>query len=62
MTALNKLTSTDDSFTVNIYDNGFMIEVTGRDENEDWATQKIVCNTAEELVAIVNEVINMERA
>jgi len=29
---LNKLTKVNDSFTVNRYDNGWMVEVSGRDK------------------------------
>ena len=34
---LSKLVKVNDSFTVNRYDNGWMVEVNGRDNNDDWA-------------------------
>jgi hypothetical protein len=37
------------------YDNGFMVEVGGRDKKEDWVTSKIVCNSLEEVIALLKE-------
>jgi len=44
---LKKLDKVNESFTVNRYDNGFMIEVSGRDKNNDWVTRQILCNSEE---------------
>lgn len=62
MTKLNKLTKVNDSFTVNRYDNGWMVEVSGRNSEDDWKSCKILCNTEEELIALVKEynTMNME--
>lgn len=38
----DKLVKAGDSLTINRYDNGFMVEVTGRDANENWETARIV--------------------
>jgi hypothetical protein len=57
----DKLTKVNDSFTVNLYDNGFMIEVGGRTKKGDYATAKIMCSTVEQLVALVQEASTMER-
>lgn len=62
MTKLNKLAKVDDSFTVNMYDNGYMVEVNGRDNDDNWATQKVICNTMEELIAFIKEVVAKERS
>jgi hypothetical protein len=32
-----------------------MVEVGGRDEESDWKTAKVMCNTEEELLAVVKE-------
>jgi hypothetical protein len=45
-----------------MYDNGFMVEVSGRDSEDDWATAKIVCNSMDEVVQILNEVQSMGRS
>ena len=55
MAKLTKLAKVNDSFTVNRYDNGFMIEVGGRDEENDWKSAKILCNTEEELIELIKE-------
>ena len=58
----NKLSKVDESFTVNMYDNGFMFEVGGRDEEDDWATAKIMCTSIDEIVELIKEVAEMERS
>ena len=52
---LNTLEKVSDSFTIYRYDNGWMIEVSGRDEESDWKTRKILCNTEDELINIIKE-------
>jgi hypothetical protein len=32
-----------------------MVEIGGQDKKEDWKTAKIMCNTEEELLAVVKE-------
>ena len=60
MSKLAKLTKVNDNFTVNRYDNGWMVEVGGRNKKDDWVTAKVMCNTEEELVAIIKEYNAME--
>jgi hypothetical protein len=57
----DKLTKISDSFNVNMYDNGFMFEASGRNEEGDWASVKILCNTLDELVQLIKEASAMER-
>jgi hypothetical protein len=57
---LGKLAKVNESFTINRYDNGFMIEVSGRDEENDWKTAKILCSTEEELFGVIKEALSME--
>ena len=54
-TKLDKLAKVNDSFTINRYDNGFMVEVGGRDKKDDWKSAKILCNTEEELIELIKE-------
>ena len=60
MAKLNKLSKVNESITLNRYDNGFMVEVGGRDGENDWKTAKILCNTEEEMMAVVREWNAME--
>ena len=55
MAKLAKLAKVNDSFTVNRYDNGWMVEISGRDKKDEWATAKVVCNTEDELIAVIKE-------
>jgi hypothetical protein len=60
MKYLEKLNKVNESFTVNRYDNGFMIEVGGRDNENDWKTSKILCTTEDELFSVIKEALAME--
>jgi hypothetical protein len=57
---LNKLTKVNESFTINRYDNGFMIEVGGRDKENDWKNCKILCATESELFDVIKEALSIE--
>ena len=57
----DQLAKVGDSFTINMYDNGFMVEVSGRNSDGDWATAKVLCQNLEQVVSIVTEVSSMER-
>ena len=55
MAKLDKLSKVSESITLNRYDNGWMIEIGGRDKKEEWKTTKTMCNTEEEVVAVIKE-------
>lgn len=57
---LTKLSKVNESITVNRYDNGWMVEVGGKDDNDDWKTAKILCSTEEEMLSVVKEWNTME--
>ena len=57
----DKLVKINDSFTINLYDNGYMLEISGRDNFEQWTTAKILVNSLEDLVALIKEATDMER-
>ena len=52
---LIKLDKVNESITINRYDNGFMVEVGGRDKENDWKSAKILCNTEAEMLDVVKE-------
>lgn len=52
---LGKLAKVNESITVNRYDNGFMVEVGGRDNDSEWKNCKILCTTEDEMIAVVKE-------
>ena len=55
MAKLSKLAKVNESITINRYDNAWMVEVGGRDKKEEWKNSKTVCNTEEELIALIKE-------
>ncbi len=55
----DKLDKVSDSFSVNRYDNGYMIEVGGKKE-DDWETAKILVGTVDELITLIREYDTME--
>jgi hypothetical protein len=57
----DKLRKVSDSYTINMYDNGYMLEISGRDNDDEWSSAKIMCSTVEELVELVKEATDMER-
>ena len=57
---LNKLDKVNESITVNRYDNGFMVEIGGRDKENDWKTAKVLCSTEEEMLEVVKEWNSMD--
>ena len=58
----DKLVKVNENFTINMYDNGYMIEVGGRNEDDDWKSAKIMVSSVDELLDIVREVTEMTRA
>jgi hypothetical protein len=60
MTTLSKLVKVNESITINRYDNGWMVEIGGRNKKEDWANTKTLCNTEDELIALIKVYNTME--
>jgi len=56
----DKLIKVNDSYTVYRYDNGFMMEAGGRNKKGDYVTAKILCNTLDEVLALVKEAGEMD--
>jgi hypothetical protein len=57
----DKVVKVSESFTVNMYDNGYMFEASGRDSDGDYKNVKILAPTVEQLVLLIKEAIEMER-
>ena len=52
---LSKLSKVNENISINRYDNGWMVEVGGRDDENDWKNCKILCNTEQEMIAVIQE-------
>ena len=61
MNVSDKLEKVTDSFTINMYDNGYMIDVSGRDSDGEWKSAKILCQNLEQVIDLVSEITRMER-
>ncbi len=57
----DKLIKVNESYTVYMYDNGYMVEVSGRNKKGDYMTSKLMCNTIDEVIELVREASDMER-
>jgi hypothetical protein len=57
----DKLNKVNESFTVYMYDNGYMVEVGGRNEEDNWITSKIICSSLDEVIELVKEAAEMPR-
>jgi hypothetical protein len=57
----DKLSKVYENYTINMYDNGYMLDVGGNDSNGDCKSAKIMVGTIDELVVLIKEVSEMER-
>jgi hypothetical protein len=60
MAKLSKLSKVNESITLNRYDNGWMVEVGGRDQENEWKNAKIMCNTEAEVIEVIQEWNSMD--
>lgn len=57
----DKLAKVGECVNIYFYDNAYMVEVSGRDSNDDWANAKLVCRDLAEVQAILVEVESLPR-
>jgi hypothetical protein len=57
----DKLVKVDDSFTVHMYDNGFMFDIGGRDADDEWTSARIMCEGIDQVADLVKEAAQMGR-
>jgi hypothetical protein len=57
----DKLAKVNESFSVYMYDNAYMIEVSGRDSENDYKTVKLMVTTLDQLQALIKEATEMDR-
>ena len=57
---LGKLDKVNESITINRYDNGWMVEIGGRDKKEEWKNTKTMCSTEEDVIAVIKEWNSMD--
>ena len=57
----DKLTTVNDSFTITMYDNGFLIDIGGKIEDDNWRSAKIMVPDVDRLLELVREAVTMPR-
>lgn len=57
----DKLVKVGECVNVYFYDNAYMVEVTGRDNKDDWANVKLVCKDLNEVQTVLAEVESLPR-
>lgn len=57
----DKLKKVNDNFNVEMYDNGFMLSISGRDDDDEYKSVKIVASNLIELLPLVEEAVKMPR-
>ncbi|MFY8212005.1 MAG: hypothetical protein ACOVLB_05005 [Candidatus Nanopelagicus sp.] len=44
-----------------MYDNGYMVEVSGRDDKDDYKSAKIMCTSLNEVYEVISDASQMPR-
>ena len=57
----DKLAKVNDSFTINMYDNGYMLEISGRDSDGEWKSAKVLVQNLAQLNDLITEVSELPR-
>jgi len=56
----DKIVKINENYTINRYDNGFMVDAGGRNKKGDYVSVKLLCSTLEEVLALVREAGEMD--
>jgi len=62
MQIADKLSKVDETVTIQMYDNGYLFEVSGRNQDDDWASVKILCKSIEEVTTLIQEASEATRS
>lgn len=61
MKVVDKLETVDETVSIRMYDNGFVVEVSGNTKNNDWATAKILCDSLDKVYLLLAEISTIKR-
>ena len=56
----DKMEKVNDNFTVYRYENGYMLEISGRTKDNEWKTSKIVAASIDDLNLLVKEALTIQ--
>lgn len=57
----DKLTKVSECVNVYFYDNAYMVEVSGRNEEDNWVAVKLVCRDLNEVQVLLEEVDSLPK-
>jgi hypothetical protein len=57
----DKLTKVSECVNVYFYDNAYMVEVSGRNEEDNWVAAKLVCRDLNEVQTLLEEVDSLPK-
>ncbi len=57
----DKLTKVGECVNVYFYDNAYMVEASGRNQEDDWASVKLVCKDLDEVQKLLLEIESLPR-
>jgi hypothetical protein len=57
----DKLTKVSECVNVYFYDNAYMVEVSGRNEEDNWVAAKLVCRDLSEVQTLLEEVDSLPK-
>jgi hypothetical protein len=57
----DKLAMVGECVNIYFYDNAYMVEVSGRNTDDDWATAKLVCRDLTEVQNLLEEVDSLPK-
>ena len=57
----DKLTKVSECVNVYFYDNAYMVEVSGRNEEDNWVAAKLVCRDLTEVQTLLEEVDSLPK-
>ncbi len=58
----DKLAKIDEQVNVYFYDNAYMVEASGRDQNDDWCNVKLMCKDLSEVQVFLQEAESIPRS
>ncbi len=50
-----------EDINIKMIDNGFLVEISGRNTNDDWKTVKLACSSRSELNALLDQCFSIDR-
>jgi hypothetical protein len=57
---LEKFKTVNDSFEITLCENGYIVNISGRTDTDDWVNKKIVCTTLEDLFDLITDIDLMD--